>query len=153
MPIGFTKAFAERLNNNSQLKVVEASQGESIEKNTVYVAPAGQHMEVKSDGKISLNNEPTIWGVRPAVDKLFISASRVYGAKIVSVVLTGMGKDGAEGTIQVKNEGGYTISEDQSTCIIYGMPKVAFETGKVDEVIPLDKIASRLIRLIEGTEN
>ncbi len=99
MPMGFTKAFADRLNLNSKLKVVEAQDGEMVEKNVVYIAPGGYHMEIGRDKRIHLNTEPTIWGVRPAVDKLFISATKVYGAKLLSVILTGMGRDGAQGTV------------------------------------------------------
>lgn len=150
MPVGFTKAFAERLNLNSKIKVVEASEGMSVEKDTVYIAPGGFHMEVNSDKKIHLNTEPTLWGVRPAVDKLFISAARTYGANIISVVLTGMGKDGAQGTIEVKKSGGITIAEDKSTCTIYGMPRAAFETGMVDIVLPIDSIAQELIKAVSG---
>lgn len=148
MPKGFTKAFADRLNNNSKLKVVEAAHNERIEKNTVYVAPGGYHMEVSSEGKIKLNEEPSIWGVRPAVDKLFISASKVYKGNLLSVVLTGMGRDGADGTSVVKLGGGYTISEDEATCTIYGMPKAAYATGKVDEVVPLYDICRKITQLV-----
>ncbi|WP_079425051.1 protein-glutamate methylesterase/protein-glutamine glutaminase [Clostridium oryzae] len=148
MPAGFTKAFAERLNTNSKLNVLEAEDGQSILKNTVYIAPGGYHMEVSSDKKIHLNKEPAIWGVRPAVDKLFISASHVYKNTLMSVVLTGMGKDGAAGTVEIKKNGGFTISEDESTCTIYGMPKAAFETGMVDEVVPLNKVPNEIIRIV-----
>lgn len=148
MPVGFTKAFAERLDKNSDIKVVEARDGEAVEKDTVYVAPGGFHMEVGADRKIHLNTEPAIWGVRPAVDKLFISASKVYGPKIVSAVLTGMGKDGAQGTIEIKKNGGITLSEDQSTCTIYGMPKATYETGMVDSVLPINEIAIEIIKLV-----
>jgi len=150
MPVGFTKAFSERLNLNSKIKVVEASDGMNVEKNTVYIAPGGFHMEVHSDKKIYLNTEPSVWGVRPAVDKLFISASKTYGANILSVVLTGMGKDGAQGTVEIKKNGGITIAEDKSTCTIYGMPKAAFETGMVDIVIPLDDVAHKIIKAVSG---
>ncbi|QGU95045.1 chemotaxis-specific protein-glutamate methyltransferase CheB [Clostridium bovifaecis] len=150
MPVGFTKAFAERLNSNSRIKVVEATQGEAIEKNVVYIAPGGFHMEVGADKKIRLTTDPPIWGVRPAVDKLFISAAKIYGSNLLSVVLTGMGKDGAQGTIEVKDKGGITISEDKSTCTIYGMPRAAFETGKVDEVLPIDEIAQAIVRNTKG---
>lgn len=149
MPKGFTKAFAERLNNNSKLKVVEGSHNQIIEKNCVYIAPGGFHMEVSKDKKISLNEEPAIWGVRPAVDKLFISAVDVYKGNLLSVVLTGMGRDGAKGTEIVKDAGGYTISEDESTCTIYGMPKACFETGKVDEVIGLHDVSTAIIKLVK----
>jgi two-component system chemotaxis response regulator CheB len=149
MPAGFTKAFAERLNVNSDIKVVEASDGQTIESDVVYIAPGGYHMEVGVDKRIHMNIEPTIWGVRPAVDKLFISASKVYGDRLLSVVLTGMGKDGAQGTIEVKKNGGITLSEDASTCTIYGMPKAAFETGMVDEVLPINEIAINIQKLLK----
>lgn len=150
MPMGFTKAFADRLNLNSKLKVVEAQNGDYVEKNVVYIAPGGFHMEVGSDKRIHLNTEPTMWGVRPAVDKLFISATKVYGAKLLSVILTGMGRDGADGTVAVKDNGGTTMAEHASTCIIYGMPKTAFETGKVDEVVLLDCIAEEINKVVFG---
>lgn len=148
MPPGFTKAFADRINANCKLKVTEATDNEKIEKNTVYIAPGGFHMEVGSDKKIHLNKEPSIWGVRPAVDKLFISASKVYGSRVVSAILTGMGKDGAQGTCNIKDNGGFTISEDEETCTIYGMPKAAYETGKVDMVLPLNEITPQIVKII-----
>jgi len=150
MPTGFTKAFAERLNLNSKLKVVEARDGELIERNVVYIAPGGFHMEVGSDKKIHLNTEPTIWGVRPAVDKLFISATKVYGSRLLSVILTGMGRDGANGTAIIKDNGGITMAEHQSTCTIYGMPKAAFETGKVDEIVLLQDVAGEINKVVMG---
>ena len=150
MPMGFTKAFADRLNLNSKLKVVEAQNGDIVEKNVVYIAPGGYHMEVGSDKRIHLNTEPTMWGVRPAVDKLFISATKVYGAKLLSVILTGMGRDGADGTVAVKENGGITMAEHASSCIIYGMPKAAFESGKVDEVVMLDNVAEEINKVVIG---
>lgn len=149
MPAGFTKAFADRLNAGSNLKVVEGSDNQIIENNTVYIAPGGFHMEVGSDKRIHLNQEPAIWGVRPAVDKLFISASKVFESNIVSAVLTGMGKDGAHGTEVIKANGGFTISEAEETCTIYGMPKAAYETGKVDMVLPLYDITSQIVKLVK----
>lgn len=151
MPTGFTKAFADRLNANSKLRVVEAVNEEVITKNTVYIAPGGFHMEIESDNKIHLNKEPQIWGVRPAVDKLFFSASKVYGSSLVSAVLTGMGRDGADGTAYIKDNGGFTISESEETCTIYGMPKATYETGKVDMVLPLYEITSQIVKLIKKT--
>jgi len=148
MPEGFTKAFSERLNLNCCLKVQEASHMQPIETNNVYIAPGGYHMEIGTDRRIHLNRGSSIWGVRPAADKLFTSASEVYGSGLISVVLTGMGKDGTNGTIDVKNNGGFTISEDKSTCVVYGMPKSAFETGKIDSVMPLDKIVEEIMKLI-----
>lgn len=151
MPVGFTKAFAERLDRSSGLKVVEAEHGMHIEKNVVYVAKAGYHMEVERNS-IKLVDSAPVCGVKPAVDNLFISCAKVYGNGLLSVVLTGMGRDGSNGTIEIKNKGGYTISEDESTCVIYGMPKAAFETNKVDEVLPLHHISSRIAKIVRGVE-
>jgi two-component system chemotaxis response regulator CheB len=148
MPAGFTKAFAERLNSNSDLTVVEAENGQCIEKNTVYIAPGGYHMQLTKDKRIELNKEAAIWGVRPAVDKLFFSAAEVFGSAVLSIVLTGMGKDGAAGTVEIKKKGGITISEDESTCTIYGMPKATYETGMVDEVLPLGEIPAEIVTLV-----
>lgn len=148
MPVGFTKAFADRLNDNCALTVVEADEGMAIENNKVYIAKAGFHMEIGSNKRIGLNEEPSIWGVRPAVDIMFKSASKVYGNHLVSVVLTGMGKDGADGTRTIKTNGGITISEDKSTCVIYGMPKVTFETGMVDMVLPLGEVSKAIIKIV-----
>jgi two-component system chemotaxis response regulator CheB len=148
MPAGFTKAFAERLNSNSSIRVTEASDGMEIQKDVVYIAPGGFHMEVGRDNRIHLNTEPALWGVRPAVDKLFVSAAAVYGSHLLSIVLTGMGKDGAQGTVEVKKHGGVTFSEHASTCTIYGMPKAAFETGMVDEVVPIHEISANIQKLL-----
>ena len=149
MPEGFTKVFAERLNKSCNMEVVEAEDGMAINRNTIYIAKGGSHMTVGSSNRISLNKEPSIWGVRPAVDKLFDSAVEIYGGNLLSVVLTGMGRDGAEGTKRIKECGGITISEDRSTCTIYGMPKAAYETGKVDLVLPLDQICNKITQIVK----
>ena len=150
MPKGFTKAFADRLNGICKLRTVEAEDNMQIEKNTIYIAPGGYHMTLGDGNKIKNNQEPSIWGVRPAVDKLFESAVKVYGGNLLSVILTGMGRDGAAGTVLVKDAGGITISEDESTCTIYGMPKAAYETGKVDIVLPLQDIPDKINSIIKG---
>lgn len=149
MPKGFTKAFADRLNGICKLKTVEAEDGMNVEKNTIYIAPGGHHMTVINK-TIRLNDEPAIWGVRPSVDKLFESAVKVYKNNILSVILTGMGRDGAKGTEMIKDAGGITISEDESTCTIYGMPKAAYETGKVDLVLPLNNISDKINSIVKG---
>lgn len=150
MPEGFTKVFSERLDKVCAMRVVEAAEGMKINRDTIYIAKGGQHMTVGANNVIRLNEEPSIWGVRPAVDKLFNSAIKVYGGNLVSAILTGMGRDGADGTRNIKDSGGITISEDKSTCTIYGMPKAAFETGKVDLVAPLNEIASKIIKIVKG---
>lgn len=150
MPKGFTKAFADRLNKICELDVVEATENMEIRGNTIYIAPGGFHMTVGNGRNIRLNTEPSMWGVRPAVDKLFESAVKVYKSNLLSVVLTGMGRDGANGTVLVKDAGGVTISEDQSTCTIYGMPKSAYETGKVDMVMPLTEVGINIMKIAKG---
>ena len=149
MPEGFTKVFAERLNKVCEMNVVEVADGMKINNDTIYIAKGGSHMTVGNMSTIHLNQQPAIWGVRPAVDKLFDSAVDVYGGNLLSVILTGMGRDGADGTKKVKDNGGITISEDKSTCTIYGMPKAAFETGKVDLVLPLDQVCDNIIKIVK----
>ncbi len=149
MPRGFTKTFAERLNNISSMVVKEGYHGEVISGGTVYVAPGGYHMEVIA-GRIHLNEEPPLWGVRPAADRLIKSAAEHYKDGLISIVLTGMGKDGAEGIKVTKAFGGYTISEAESSSIIYGMSKAAYETGCVDEVLSLYDIPKRIESLLGG---
>lgn len=148
MPKGFTKTFAERLNKICELNVVEATDGVKILKNNAYIAPGGYHMILNQEGIICLNTEQPVWGVRPAVDNLFVSAASVHKENIISVVLTGMGKDGAIGSVKVKENKGITIAQDEKTSVIYGMPKVAFETGCIDYVLPLNEISKKIKSLI-----
>jgi len=147
MPAGFTKAFAERIDKNSSMTVVEASDGEIIKPNVVYIAPGGFHMTV-SNNKIKLDTTPSIHGVRPAVDKLFISAAQNFTGGLIACICTGMGKDGADGVRAVKDNGGYIVAQDEASSTVYGMPKVAFETGCVDSVVPDIRIADELIRFV-----
>lgn len=153
MPRGFTKSFAERLDRLCNLKVMEVKDGVKIENNVVYIAQGGSHMIVDKNKRLKLTDDPPIWGVRPAVDKLMISGVSVYGKRTISVILTGMGKDGAKGIEETKKSGGKTIAQDKDTSVIYGMPKAAYETGKVDFVMPLDKISNKIISLVRGRED
>lgn len=148
MPVGFTKSFAERLNNNSKMSVVEAENNMAIEKNTVYIAKAGYHLKLSQGNRLKLDESEPIWGVRPAVDKLFFSAVEVYNSNLLSLILTGMGRDGAEGTAVVKDGGGITLCQDERSSTVYGMPKAAFATGKVDEVVSLDNAAKRITEIV-----
>ena len=147
MPSGFTKAFAERLDKNSCVTVVEASDGDKIMPNVVYIAPGGYHMLVSS-GNIKLDLTPSIHGVRPAVDKLFISATEYYGGCVIACICTGMGRDGVEGVKVIKSVGGYVIAQDELTSTVFGMPKAAIETGCVNIILPDNKIADELIKLV-----
>lgn len=150
MPTGFTKSFAERLNKSClNFNVVEAEEGMTIENNKVYIAKSGIHMCISKDKKIIFDDSKSIWGVKPAVDKLFLSAAKVYKGNILACILTGMGKDGAEGVVKIKELGGTVIAESEKTALIYGMPKTAIETGKVDYILDIDEIGIKIIKLIK----
>lgn len=150
MPAGFTKAFSERIDKGSSLNVVEAKDGELIRENTVYIAPGGYHMLIEGR-HIKLDLSPSIHGVRPAVDKLFMSAAEIYKGNLLGCIFTGMGKDGADGVRMIKQKGGYIISQDEATSTVYGMPKAAFDTGCVDIVLPDYKISNEITRVVKRT--
>jgi two-component system, chemotaxis family, protein-glutamate methylesterase/glutaminase len=147
MPAGFTASLATRLNALSRLPVTEARQGDRIDHGRVYVAPGGFHMRVVDlDGvpTIALEQTPPIWGVRPSADPLFRSASQRFGSSLVGVVLTGMGRDGAEGLRAIRDRGGYAIVQDRETSIVYGMPQAALTTAGADRTLPLSDIAMEI---------
>lgn len=149
MPAGFTASFAKRLDALSDVSVVEAEDGMRVEKGMVYVAPGGMHMVINRN-RIQLLDTPKVHGVKPAIDPMFESAIDVYGENILAVILTGMGRDGAEGCVSVKNAGGYVIAQDEESCVVYGMPKSAVETGAVDEILSIYDIIVEINEQIEG---
>lgn len=140
MPEGFTASFAQRLDSLAKVKVLETKNNMRITPGTVYLAPGGKHMVIKNN-KITLNEEPKIHGVRPAVDHLFDSVAETYGGETLGIILTGMGNDGANGCESLKKAGGYILSQDKPTSIVYGMPRVVFERGLSDQVGSLTEIA------------
>lgn len=147
MPVGFTKSLAERLDNRSKIRIKEAQEGDQLERGLALLAPAGYHMELSPSGdRIKLNQNPPRFGVRPSVDVMMESVALYSPAKTVGVILTGMGHDGANGVAGMKKKGGHIIAEDRSTCVVYGMPKAAVETGAVDELLPLDQIPGAIVR-------
>ena len=148
MPPGFTKSLAERLNEISKISVKEAENHDMIEAGHVYIAPGNFHMTVSGSGReILLNQDPPIGTLRPAADVLFKSAAPL-GRDIVSVILTGMGSDGANGMTEIKKTGGYVIAESEETAIVYGMPKAVVDLGLADEVKPLQNIAGAIVNAV-----
>jgi two-component system chemotaxis response regulator CheB len=132
MPAGFTKAFADRLNTVCRLHVVESSGGETLERGTVYIAPGDYHLIVEQDGlrlRTRLSQGPPVHYQRPAVDVLFGSVARMKGLAVVGLILTGMGSDGADGMLAMRQAGAQTIAEAEESCVVFGMPKEAIARG------------------------
>lgn len=147
MPAGFTTSLASRMDMESKLKVVEASDEMVIEKNVVYIAPGDYHMTVGKK-KIRLDKREKINGVRPSVDYLFESAAEIYTNNLLGVILTGMGKDGSLGMKRIKELNGYNIAQDKESSTIFGMPQSAIKLGVVDEILSLNEISQRIIELL-----
>ena len=147
MPSGFTRSFAERLDHTSALTVKEAEAGDTLEVGTVFLAPGDHHMVVTSSGRISLNQDPAVWGVRPSLDVTMNSLVHHYGGQVMGVVLTGMGSDGSRGAAQIKEKGGMVAVEHESTCAVYGMPRCVVENGNADKVVPLPEMAEEIVRM------
>ncbi|MHB1190498.1 MAG: CheB methylesterase domain-containing protein [Armatimonadota bacterium] len=148
LPVGFSGSLARDLNNLTSLTVREAETGDSPTAGTVLIAPAGRHCTFSRDGKIAFTNEPLLWGVRPAADITMCTAAEAYGPRVIGVILTGMGCDGAHGLSVIREKGGRTIAEHELSCIIYGMPKAAIEAGVVDQIAPLEQMPSAIAAAI-----
>lgn len=151
MPPGFTKSLSERLDSLSALTVKEAEHNDVVRSGLVLIAPGNYHMTIEREGNkkvIKLDQSPPIGGHRPAVDPMMESVARVYGAGSFGVILTGMGHDGAKGIKAIKQQNGYTIAEDQSTAVVFGMPKAAIELGVVDKVAPISAVAAEIVKAI-----
>ena len=148
MPAGFTKSLAERLDSISEIAVKEAENDELIKPGQVYIAPGNFHLRIFPAGggnrKIVLSQEPPVGNHRPAVNVMFDSAAP-FGRDLVSVIMTGMGSDGCEGMKKIKANGGYSIAQDESSCVVYGMPKAVVDAGLADEIKPLTKIAEAIV--------
>jgi two-component system, chemotaxis family, protein-glutamate methylesterase/glutaminase len=153
MPAGFTKAFADRLNGVCPMRVIESVGNETLERGTVYVAPGNHHMVVERFGiqlKTRLNQGPPVHHQRPAVDVLFHSVSRLVGVPTVGLLLTGMGADGADGMVALRQSGAETIAEDEHSCVVFGMPKEAIARGGAAHVSTLLDIPSHIFKCFDG---
>ncbi|MDD4601074.1 MAG: chemotaxis response regulator protein-glutamate methylesterase [Negativicutes bacterium] len=151
MPPGFTKSLADRLNSLSSITVKEAEHNDTIQPGVALIAPGDSHMTVERQGNkrvVHLNQNPPVNGHRPAVDPLFESVAQCYGKRALGVILTGMGHDGAKGIQVIKRQQGYTIAEDQSTAVVFWMPKSAIELGVIDKIVPLPSVAAEIIQIV-----
>lgn len=154
MPPGFTNSFAARLDELCVPSVCEAKDGQPIVPGTIYIAPGGWHMSVRSSGtqnSIKLSNGPRVWNQRPAVDILFDSVAENLGRNAIGVLMTGMGRDGAAGLLHMKQAGAFTICQDEDSSIIFGMPKEAILLGAADLIIPLEQIAPVMLQRASAT--
>jgi two-component system chemotaxis response regulator CheB len=149
MPPTFTRSFAARLNNLCAASVAEATDGAPIMQGQIYLAPGDSHLEISGTGthRCRLSDAPKVNGHRPSVDVMFRSVLRAVGSRSIGVLLTGMGRDGADGLLELRRAGSDTIGQDESSCVVYGMPRVAHEIGAVARQLPLDHIGERLVRI------
>jgi two-component system chemotaxis response regulator CheB len=152
MPAGFTTSFAERLNNLSPMQVREAQSGDRVRPGLVLVAPGGErHMEVRRSGgeyRVVLKGAEKVAGHRPSINVLFHSVARHVGRNAAAAILTGMGDDGVEGLLTIRQAGGRTLAQDEQTSVVFGMPRAAWEKGAAEVRVPLDEIPVRLLKAL-----
>jgi two-component system chemotaxis response regulator CheB len=149
MPPGFTKSFASALNNLFPFEVKEAQEGDQIVPGRVLLAPGNYHMEIIRSGAfyyVTLNQGAQLHNVRPAADHLMKSVAKYVGKNAIGVILTGMGKDGAEGILEMNKAGSYTIAQNEETCVVYGMPGSAVALGGIEKILPLDRISGDILK-------
>ncbi|HJZ77533.1 MAG TPA: chemotaxis-specific protein-glutamate methyltransferase CheB [Vicinamibacterales bacterium] len=148
MPVGYTELYARKLDEQSQLTVIEAQGAEHVAAGHVYIAPAGRHLTLRRNaaGQVmtQLDVRPIDTPYRPSVDALFQSAAEVYGSRVLGIVMTGMGSDGREGAAWIKAKGGTVLTEAEQSCVVYGMPRSIVEAGLSDGAIALDRMVDAL---------
>jgi two-component system chemotaxis response regulator CheB len=153
MPPRFTTTFANRLNELCRIEVREAKDGDSVLPGTALIAPGNFHMVLKRVGgtyNVEVGTGPLVFHQRPSVDVLFSSVARFAGANAVGVILTGMGKDGAAGMLEMKKAGAYTVAQDEASCVVFGMPKEAIRLGGVDKIASLQEIPRSLMNYLNS---
>ena len=153
MPPVFTASLADSLNKKSALEVIEAKDGDIIKPGKVFIAPGGKQMKIVAgaDGltrKIKITDDPPENSCKPSADYLFRSIAQHYVGRSTGVIMTGMGSDGSKGLVQMKNNGSFIIAQDEKTCTVYGMPKEPIESGIVDIIAPLEKIADEIVKTV-----
>lgn len=152
MPKGYTKMYAQRLNNEGEVSVKEAASGDVVRPGQILLAPGDKQMRiVKINGRYQVECKygPRVTGHCPSVDALFESVARIAGKEAIGVLMTGMGSDGAKGLLAMKKAGARTIGQDEKTCIVYGMPKVAYDIGAVNWQVPLEQISQKIYYLLD----
>ncbi|URA10366.1 protein-glutamate methylesterase/protein-glutamine glutaminase [Thermospira aquatica] len=149
MPPTFSRMFAESLQKETVIKVKEASDGDKLEIGHAYIALGDFHMELKPDGTLAVTRGERVSGHIPSVDVLFMSVAKHAGPRSIGVLLTGMGKDGAQGLLLMKQHGARTIAQDESTSVVFGMPYEAYKIGAVDMLLPLHNIPQMIIKLVK----
>ena len=153
MPEKFTAAFAERLNSLCEIEVLEARNGDRVLPGRALIAPGGMHMMLTRSGAqygVEILNGPLVSRHKPSVDVLFRSAAKLAGRNATGIIMTGMGDDGAHGLKEMHDTGAYTVAEDESTCVVFGMPKEAVKLGAVDRSVPLQGIAAEILSGARG---
>jgi two-component system chemotaxis response regulator CheB len=149
MPEVFTKAFANHLNRNCKIEVKEAANGDQVCRGRALIAPGNHHMVLQRSNNqyfVQVGDGPLVSRHRPSVDVLFHSVAEVAGSNAIGALMTGMGKDGAEGLLKMKRKGAFTIAQNEDSCVVFGMPKAAIDCGAVDEVIALDRMSEVILR-------
>lgn len=156
MPRGFTRSLAERLDDLCMVGVKEAEDGDEVQRGKVFICPGGQHLILKKRGrkvKVALKRASFDDRYAPSVDAMMLSAAEQFGDAAIGVLLTGMGNDGKDGMLKIKSSGGYTIAESKETAVVFGMPAAAIKAGAASMVLPLQGIASELIRVAGNKED
>lgn len=148
MPAGFTRSFAQRLDGLCRINVKEAEHGERVLPGYAYIAPGGFHLSLARSGAnyvAHLDQELPVNRHRPSIDVLFDSAAKHAGKNAIGIILTGMGKDGAEGLLRMRRAGAHTLAQDEASCVVFGMPREAIALGAVDDVSPLSEVSRRVL--------